>query len=692
MIFKMTIDTFMTNRNDLLALLPEGTIPNNIQLPHQIGFVSTGDTDMKNGAFTAQLATDYGRASFNLTLENGQFESAFNIDELDAGAILSDTTYGILSLENHAKGKMVDFIPVAFESTTDITEAQWNRVLFENVSIEAGLSDDVYSFSMDIADSAINAGVKGELSQLGETYSFLSTIDISSLELERLNLMDEFFMVSGQLKITFDGKSLNEYNAAALCENLRMYRPGKSFAINQLDLEISADENSNNFHLNSDILNASLTGNTKPEELYDALIDHIDLYLELPDSIVSEKDFVFDFNLDLKNPEFFTDFLIDDLMAFELDTCHISYHDANDLLTAHISLPVLQYQNILLEGLTVDFDTKTDSAVAVFGISNLVLDPISITQLGVQSVFTKNHAKTKFYLYDNTDSLKYQVQYDLAYADSLYFISVDPNSVFINYENWVVPNDNKLVIKSDSIHATTARIEKDGQKIELTSEKQLLSLSFENFAVGNFTEVFVTDSSKEKLSGTLNGFIDLEAIFSGVPRIRSELHFAELQTGASLIGDLRTKIDYQPEKPFKFDIDLQNQANTLHAAGVANFSENQENISAILEMNIAEAEAFLPFFSDDLRNLTGGVKGRLAVMQYPSHWIAEQFPFTKGNDLDPGFRRGDEPVSCAKGFVAVKPRYAMTYTLRVFFDKGCGEASATKINRSFDCSRWVPLG
>lgn len=613
------IDTLMTNRSDLMALLPEGTIPDNIQLPHYIGLMSKGETDMKNGAFMAQLVADSGKAGLNFTLKNEQFESTITVDNMDAGAILKDTIFGVISLRNHTEGKMIDFVPQEFESLTELLEAEWNKVVFENVTLEARLADEVYSFTMDIADSAINAGIKGELSYLGDTYSFLSTIDISSLELERLNLMDEFFMVSGQLKITFDGKSLSEYSAAALCENLRLYRPGKSFAINHVDLEISADEYSNDFHLNSDILDASLTGNTKPDELSDALIDHIDLYLELPDSIVSEKDFVFDFNLNLKNPEFFTEFLLDDLVAFELDKCQVTYFDSKDILTAHIRMPVLQYQNIKLKDLDINFDTMTDSAIAVLSISELLYSTNSVQNFGVQSVFTKNRAKTLFHISDHIDSLKYQVRYDITYADSIYYVSIDPESVFMNYEKWAIPDDNLLILKKDNISATSALIEKNGQKIGLKTQDQILSLDFENFAVANFTEILVADSSTEKWSGMLNGFIDFENILSKSPAIRSELHIAELHTGTSLLGDFKSAVEFQPGKPFRFDFDLQNQVNTLHAAGLADFTKHQESIGAVLEMNIAQAEAFLPLFSDYLDNLQGGIRGRIAITGKPEN-------------------------------------------------------------------------
>ena len=614
-----TIDTIRTTGNDLLALLPEGFIPDNIQLPKNIGLSSKGDTDMKNGVVTAGLKTDFGCADFNMKLENGQFESNISIDGLDLGAILSDTAFGLFSWQGRARGRMDDLVPIQFDAKAEMLHAEWNNVIFENITMGARLENDVYTYNIDIADSAITAVLTGDFSQKEDNFYLNAAIDISRLELEQLRLMDEYFMISGNVNASFNGKSQSELSGIFSCEDIRLYRPGKGFYFNEIELKLRMDENSDDFHLTSEVLDASLTGNTSPGELYDALIDHIDLYLELPDSIVSEKDFVFEFNLDLKNSEIFTDFLLDDLIAFELDKCHVSYHDANDILTAHVSMPVLQYQNILLEGLTIDFDTKTDSAVAAFGISKLLFNSISIMKLGGQSIFTKNQAKTKFYLYDHSDSLKYQVRYDISYADSIYYVSIDPESVFMNYEKWAVPNDNLLVLNRDSISATSAQIEKNGQKLGLTTENKVISLSFENFAIENFTEILLADTSVEKLSGILNGFVDFGNILSKTRMIRSDLHVAGLHAGASLLGEFRSAIEYQTGKPFKFDFDLQNQINTLHAAGLADFTENQENISAILEMNITQAEAFLPLFSDYLGHLEGGIKGRIAITGKPEN-------------------------------------------------------------------------
>jgi hypothetical protein len=606
-----SLDTFRTCQGDLLKFAPDSLIPSNIRLPQVIGLSSKGNTNLKDGELSAILASDYGLVNVDFKLKDHLFDGQLNVHQLDLGAVLSDTTLGELSLTSKIEGQMEEFNPTKFDWETDILKAEWNHLTFENARLEASLEDDVYNYRIEIADTSVSVSVTGDYFQKDSINHLTASFDISTLDLQGLNLMDEYFMTSAKVNVEMHAKSARELTGEIKCNDVRLYRPGDAYYIKSLELRADMSDASNDFFLRSDIVDASLTGNTGLQELNEALLDHVDLFIHLPDSIVSEKDFVFDFDLTMKKPDFFTRFLIDGLQEFQLDKCQAHYDDKRNILTAEIVIPKIHYQDIELKDLSLVFDTMADSAFVDFQLSELQLNPVSIAKIGVRSVFTKDQAGISFYARDKTDSLKYQLAYDINFQDSVYKISIPPGHTVINYENWELPEDNMLLIGKNLLNTTSAQLSNGEQKISLKASDQNLSLSFEKFNLSNITEVLAQDTSNIQAAGIIDGTIDFLSVFSD-PKILSDLAITDVSIEESLLGDLHAKVEYQKEMPLKFDVELQNEQNMFHTSGVAT-SGPQQTITANLELDITNASTFQPLISEYVSRLGGAVKGKLAV-------------------------------------------------------------------------------
>jgi len=606
------LDTIITSGEDLRLMIGDTQIPENLHLPENIGFSSIGVTDLKNAEIEAHLKTNFGDGEIQLKLENDRFHGNLDLIELNLGSILADTTLGHISMTNDIAGNLRDFQPTQFNLESDIQSFEWNKNNIEHTSITASLLNDIYNLQIQLNDTSLKADLEFEYYKKDSVDHVEANINIYEIELESLQLLDEYFKGSGNIQFIADQHSEEEYYGEITVDNLLLDRLDKSYLIQNIAFKSKVNREGTDFYLNSDIFNASLTGNTKLVELDNAFLDHIDLYISLPDSIISPKDFIFDFNLEMKKPEFFTDFLLPDLNELQIEKCQMHYNDKEDILQAEILIPALDYQDILLKDLAFVFDTKADSAIADLQLSELHFNSLVTSKLGLHTMFEKNKAQISFYSRDLKDSLKYQLKYFIDFQDSVYNISIDHKNLVVNYEKWDIPQENLLSITNNFITSKSAIISRDNQAISLEGKNQDLSVHFSDFDLANFTEIFVQDSTIEDLSGKINGTIDLANLFASTA-IESNLKISDLKYGSSAVGDLTSKIKYQGEKPMSFDITLQNSENNIHGSGVIEKANNNQNIQSVFEIDVQNANTYQPLFTDFLSNIDGAIQGRLAL-------------------------------------------------------------------------------
>jgi len=606
------IDTFNTSKIDVLTFLDDLQLPDNIQLPPKFALTSSGWTNLSAGNTSTKIATDFGNISAEAKLVGNELSSTIVITDLDLSKILADSLFGKASFESNIEANISEKSLRSFHSATDIRSVDFNDLTFYDTNVLVEGIDSQYSMEANLADSALTANLKAKFAKKDSIEFYTLNLEISNADLQKLNLVEDYFGLSGNIGFNIEMKSQNELKGEIHLDNLDLDKTDNSFHINSIELKSVIDTNFSIFNFTSDILDADLSGNTRISELKDALIDHLDLYISLPDSMVSKKNFVFDFDLRLKQPQFFTDFLIDELEEFEFEKFSASHIDSTDLLLADISIPTLKYNNLLFKNLLFTIDSQPDSAIASLDIGSLSLDTAVIRHIGLESILKKQQAKTTFKINDINDKLKYQVIANAFYQDSAYLFTLDPEKTIIDYQQWDIPTDNSMQIINGQLMMQSASISRGNQKLWIEPRDNHLAILFENFNIQNLTSILEVDSANQLIKGDLNGFVEIIDPF-GQATISTDLIVPNLVYAKEPLGELNAKLKYGQASPLAMDIQLQNKENMFHAVGTVETTLLNREVHMILESDISDVASYQPLAPKSITLQQGGIKGRLSI-------------------------------------------------------------------------------
>ncbi|MCK5137163.1 MAG: translocation/assembly module TamB domain-containing protein [Bacteroidales bacterium] len=610
---RLDLDTLLTSSGDIMKILPDTLLPAQITLPEVIGITVALNYLPDSMDFNAIIKTDIGDLWTETQLSGNELSSDFRIQSLDIGQLLNDSTYGEIMMDGQFKGTQSEGIYNVFKTELDIQSIDLFGYIYNNLQMDVERKDNLLSFYSSINDTVISLIATGEALLRESSNHYNLDIKVKNADLKGMNLLNEDFVISGNIDINTDFTSRDNIDGTFVLSDINLSNAAGNYQISEMKLISDIKKEYTNFDLTSDIINASLTGNTKIAELKTAFYNHINNYIAVPDSLLSKKEHRFDFDLSLNEPYFFTNFLIDGLQEFTIDHCHASYEGANDLFEVDIKVPKLSYANWELDGLSFLLNSEEDSIITKIELDQFSYDSAFVKNISFKTKFAEQKARLLLSINDIRDSLKYHIETNVANMDGSYIISLNPEKLIIDHRKWFVDQNNKVIIKNRDISIQSALLTHDNQKIWLESADDHLKLNFKQFEIQNITGILEKEKAPQILKGRLNGTIDVIDLF-GELTVKNDLIINDLSSQEVGLGNLKALIDFKPQEAISYSLSLTDDINSIKLDGRSEINSESSDIEAALVTDITQAEVFSDLVGDYLTGLNGGVNGRIEII------------------------------------------------------------------------------
>jgi len=608
---KFQLDSFYLSGNTLKKLVPDSLLPDNFTLPKELFFKASGETNHKNGAFTAQLNTDLGNATLEMQKIDSTLTANVAIDSLNLGLIIGQPMLGKISLATDATILMPEFTPTAISSKSTINNLTFNNYKLADVLVDLGFHDNEYNIGIKATDPALRANLTAAFSMADSVFQLKSNLHLTDANFQLLGLMDEPLTLGSDIALTLVYKNPEMSSTQLLMQNVEMTNKTGSYHINKVSLGAEIDEDSSNFKLRSDVVDASLIGNTRISELSDAIIDQLDRHIAMPDSMLNPKNFEFELDVDWKKSDFLAGFLIADLKEFKLSRLHARYDDEKNALTASIEMPRIRYNNLAFDTISFHIDSHRDSTVASLKMNKISMDAASLRNLSIESAFSTENWKLRLETHDSYDNIKYRLHTQTVIKDSTVTITINPDNLIVDYLSWFLPADNLIRFDKNTIEANNTIMSNGNQKISLLTENDDLKIQFDNFRLRNILGILEDDTTAKPIQGLIDGFVSIGE-WPENSSINGLLDVHDIKINNKYLGNIHAEAK-SGNKSTEFSLLLENELNSIEAKGSLMNNNEETNIIVITEYDIKDAGSFQPFAEKYITGLKGKVNGRLSV-------------------------------------------------------------------------------
>ncbi len=608
---KFQLDSVYISGKGLQSLAPDSLIPKEYTLPNELFLKASGETNLVNGELTAQLTTDLGNATLEMHKVDSTVTATFELDSLNLGFIIGQPMLGKISMSTNASILMPELTPTAFTSKSSIHHLNLNDYPLTDLLVDLAFHENTYNIDIQTEDPALRANLMAVVSMVDSAVQVKADLNLAEVNLHLLGIMNDPFTLGTEMAMTLNYKSSEISSTEVLMHNVKMTNNTGLYRIDSITLQADMDEITSNFELRSDVVDASLIGNTRISELGVAIIDQLDRHIAMPDSIRNPKSFEFDLNIDWKKPDFLAGFLIEDMQEFELKRFQAHYNDEQNILTASIDLPRIRYNNLSFDTIAFHINSHRDSTVASLKLDKITIDTASLRNISLESAFSTENIKLRLETHDTYNNLKYRLQTLAVIKDSAVTISVNPESLVINYLPWTLPEENVLYFDKNTIRDKNTALTNGVQRISLLTENNDLKLQFDNFQLRNIFGIFEGDTTKRTFQGYIDGYIAIGK-WPENSEITALLDVHDIKIKNKYLGSLHAEATSKNQST-QFSLLVKNDINRIGADGILKNKNNETTIGIISEFDIGDAASFQPFLDGYITNLKGKINGRLSV-------------------------------------------------------------------------------
>ncbi|MEO5563197.1 MAG: translocation/assembly module TamB domain-containing protein [Chitinophagaceae bacterium] len=625
----LVIRMLSSSRRDINLFLPAGTLPNNITLPSRMTLSgrAKGNTNNLNTELSAR--TDLGEAvvkgNFKQLndLQKVRYDAVVQARSVDLGTILQDKeNMGPVTATFTVNGNGFDpkTADVAFEGK--VYSAYFKKYNYRDLSLKGTLANQKVQADASIMDPNIHFALNAsaDISKISPSFRVSGMID--SIKTQPLHLTPDPIIYRGKIDGDFVSADPDDLVGNLFLTQSLLVQNAQRIQLDTVTIEATRTENGHALKLKSDIANVNLQGKYKLTQLGNIVQQAIQPYFSIQSANYASSSAV------VKEPYDFT------LNAYVVNSAPLKVFvpglERMDSLTltshftdgsgwnANVSAPVFDYQGNRIRGLSLQAGTSADS-------NNLRTD-LTVAQITSGSMTLYNTslkaaiANNKIDFIVDTKDRAGKSRYNFAALfeqpqPGQYVFSFAPQGLLLNYEQWTVPNQNKITITSTDVIASNFVLSKSGQQISINSLSQTagspLQVKFDNFKLATVTAFVQSDSTL--IDGSVNGTITFTDILRD-PIFKGDLTINDLSIKNDTAGNATIHVSNTDANTYMASAVLSGRGNDVRLDGKyfvkSNGNSNFDLDLDIVKLPMTTAQAFS---GGAIRAASGSVNGKFDI-------------------------------------------------------------------------------
>jgi hypothetical protein len=574
----LNVKTLQTTREDVESLLIPGDI-RHLTLPallSNLGLVSM------SGNFTgfyndfvaaAKIKTGIGTLATDLSLTRQKgssligYKGQFSVGSFDLGALTGNRKYlGKVTMRADLNGRGFNVNNADLTTNLRIDSASLNNYNYKNIILIGSLAEKKFSGMLDVDDPNLKLNFSGLIDLRDSLPDFDFTAQISHAQLFRLNLLkrDSITSLATCLQVNLKGTNLDNIDGAITLDSTVYSEGNRLITMDNLTLLTRQDTTvGKSYHLQSDFVDADVTGNFSFNALIPSLSAFVQNYLasfNLNDSLTAlslkQTSQTMNYELRFKKSDELTNVFLPFLKVAEGSEANGYYNEDKGILAMKGSSPTIFINNIELTDWYFDAQGKSDDLSVKTGSAHLYLKKAS----------KKDSLEVKvdsFQLESNVrhDSIKYKVSWiagtNLSEFDGYASFRKSPVielkfqrfNVFLNEKYWAIDPENFATIDSSAVELTNLTFTSGEQYLKIkgklsASEQDTLNVAFNKVDISRLDQLI--GSSQIDIDGVLSGSFKVARPYTNLVLL-SDLRISRFKFNKELLGDAAFKVKYDAE-------------------------------------------------------------------------------------------------------------------------------------------------
>lgn len=618
----LNIPEISSTKADLLRVLPDSTLPASIELPDEIKVSGKIKGTMEDLTLATTINTSFGTGTFSGTLKNitdslrAQYNGTLTFSEFDLGKLLKQppSELGKLTLRTDLEG--VGYAPKTMIARLDgtIESADIKGYVYQNLRLKGDIDHGLANISANMNDRNIDLDLNAQADLSKEYPSVKADLAITNLDLTALNLYADSLQVKGNIEVNMSSTNPENPLGTVNIDSLVLTHHRKPIDVSNINVQLTDSSGGRQAYIDSPFLKAKMTGNYSYTELGDAMLTEVGKHFKTPDLTYKEitKPVNFDLEATVTNHPAIQLFVpgLREMNAVRLNAQMDNQKDSS--IVARLSIPMVDYDSIRTERVSVDFSTVDANASLNANVGMVNTGSFRMQNASLESKIVNNDIKFDFIVRDSVNTERHAVKGDLAVNNNRYRLNLR-DDLLLNYDKWAADTSGYIQYATDSLYVKDFMISNNGQSLKISSTSEQpnspLDIAMSNISIGPLIEIATLDSTLA--TGTLNGKIVLDNYMTA-PVYTGELTIDNLAVTKIPVGNLSIKSTNETENLIRVAMSLVNDQNDVSIGGSYNL-KSETPMDFKMDLKKLSAQTIEAFSFGELKRAEGNLTGNIAI-------------------------------------------------------------------------------
>lgn len=616
--FNLYIRDLHTTSRDIAGLVPPGTLPANLRLPSTLSANATFKGTLVNFSTNANISSSFGNAKVKALLDRRRkgaerYDADAMLTNFNLGALLKNDSIGRISMRAVVKGTGLDPETASAVVKAKVIKAEYNSYAYKNLNVDGRIARGKFDAKARMADPNLDFNLVASGGFDGKYPKGELKLNVDIADLDKLNLHAGPLKLRGNVYANFTDGNPDNLNGMVSLHHFMFANEKGQYGLDSVNITAISTAEKNSIVLKSQLANAKIEGKYKLTEVGNAISNTIAKYYKSNPSYnkkATGKTY-FDFSLHVNNDPVLSD-LVPSIKRLEPIDIRGRYNSEGDTITMKGSIPRVVYGNYTLSGGDINVETKDGGLAYNIKVDEVQSEQLLIPHTSIVGVLRDDLLNYRLQILDKKDKEQYMVAGQLHAADGNTELSLNPDGLMLNYQNWTVAANNQLKFGKDGIHADNFELKSEGAVLSLQSQSAAanapLNVKLDDFKIETITNMVL--KKELKVNGTIDGTAELRDL-ANKPVFTSDLTIANLSVANDTVGDVRIKVDNKIADTYTADVAITGNGNQVDLDGTYRATDSSFNLDLnIGTLNTASMQAFT---FGNITEGSGYLNGRLKV-------------------------------------------------------------------------------
>ncbi len=610
----LKLDTLWVNGPKAKTLFNDTLFPKQLQLPEHILLQVEAKGDLAQAKISTQLRSSFGQLNFsgNFKQDTVTDKQTYQMNwELIKGNLANLLATGSpidsISLKGEASAKSKGYSNFLGEAQIKVDTLFYNGYNYSGIDLTANLQEAFLSGEVSVSDPNLALDLSGKLARGNQHLESELKLAISKAHLAALGFTREELKVTTQLESNFQGTDIKQITGNAKFNSTTLITNERRYVFDSIALKLIKEKDYRLVFI-APFAHAKFQGETHPALLANQFIRFTrkTLFSSAADSTQSFPDEYFSLNIEVQPHPLISTFIFPKLNSFGGLQLEAKQEENTSAIAASGKLWGIKGAETELDtaGFGLSIDT-TQKALALY-IRNFNRGELSVPYLQGSLRQNGDNGEAKFLIKNKKAKEKYHVRADLAYTNRHWEAQISPDTLLLNYQNWQLPESNKLYADTNKIVWEDMIFSYKEQKIAFQQQKDTLDMriTFEQFRLSTLSAMV---SANDIVQGNLNGNINISSSIPG--RLSSNLSITDLRLfNQRIFQSGKFSASNTPEKSANLKGELSQEKGKLFLQG--EFTHEEKETALSVEMNHFDIASLQPFLNEQLEQLSGTIDGQ----------------------------------------------------------------------------------